>query len=101
GTATRTGREVSEAVEAVGGELNAHTTHEFTAFYARVPATAAALGLDLLVDVVTAPAFDAADVESERHVILEELHQAEDEGEDRVVSLAHEALWGSHPLGRE
>ena len=101
GTATRTGREVSEAIEAVGGELNAHTAHEHTAFYTRVPAPAASLGLELLCDVVTSPAFDADDVESERQVILEELHLAEDEGDDRVLSLAHEALWGHHPLGRE
>lgn len=101
GTASHSGREISEAIEAVGGELNAHTAHEHTAFYTRVPASAAAVGLGLLADVVTSPAFDADDVESERQVILEELHQAEDEGDDRVLSLAHEALWGAHPLGRE
>jgi predicted Zn-dependent peptidase len=101
GTASHTGRQISEAIEAVGGELNAHTAHEHTAFYARVPGSAAQVGLDLLTDVVTTPAFDADDVESERQVILEELHQAEDEGDDRVLSLAHEALWGDHPLGRE
>src|SRR4051812_48475336 len=101
GTSSRSGREVSEAIEAVGGELNAHTAHEHTAFYARVPAPAAAVGLELLCDVGTSPAFDADDVDSERHVILEELHLAEDEGDDRVLSLAHEALWGDHPLGRE
>ena len=59
------------------------------------------MGLDLLIDVVTAPAFTPDDVESERQVILEELHQAEDEGDDRVHALAHETLWGEHPLGRE
>jgi predicted Zn-dependent peptidase len=101
GTATRSGREVSEAIEAVGGELNAHTSHEHTAFYARVPAPAAAGGQEVLCDVVTSPAFDEEDVDSERQVILEELHLAEDEGDDRVLSLAHEALWGDHPLGRE
>lgn len=101
GTTSHTGRQISEAIEAVGGELNAHTAHEHTAFYARVPASAAQVGLDLLTDVVTTPAFDVDDVESERQVILEELHQAEDEGDDRVLSLAHEALWGDHPLGRE
>jgi predicted Zn-dependent peptidase len=101
GTAARSGREISEAIESVGGEINAHTAHEHTAFYARVPAAAAHVGLDLLVDVVTSPSFDDTDVESERQVILEELHLAEDEGDDRVLSLAHEALWGDHPLGRE
>lgn len=101
GTDHHSGRELSEAVEAVGGELNAHTAHEHTAFYTRVPAAAAPIGLDLLCEVLTEPAFDADDVESERQVILEELHLAEDEGDDRVVSLAHEALWPGHPLGRE
>jgi predicted Zn-dependent peptidase len=101
GTRARSGREISESIESVGGELNAHTSHEHTAFYARVPAAAASVGLELLCDVVTSPAFDADDVESERQVILEELHLAEDEGDDRVLSLAHEALWGDHPLGRE
>ncbi len=101
GTAAHSGREISEAIEAVGGELNAHTAHEHTAFYTRVPQRAADVGLDLLIEVVTRPAFDADDVESERQVILEELHQAEDEGDDRVFTLAHEALWGDHPLGRE
>lgn len=98
---TRTGREISETIEAVGGELNAHTAHEHTAFYARVPASAAAVGLDVLVDVLSAPTFEVDDVESERQVILEELHLTEDEGDERVLSLAHEALWGDHPLGRE
>ena len=101
GSAEHTGREISEAIEAVGGELNAHTAHEHTAFYTRVPASAADVGLSLLVDVVTSPSYDEDDVESERQVILEELHLAEDEGDDRVLSLAHEALWGDHPLGRE
>ncbi len=101
GTDERPGREISEAIEAVGGELNAHTAHEHTAFYTRVPASAADVGLGLLCDVVTAPSFDADEVESERQVILEELHLAEDEGDDRVLSLSHEALWGDHPLGRE
>lgn len=101
GTETHSGQEVSEAIEAVGGELNAHTAHEHTAFYTRVPAASASVGLELLAEVVSGPSFDAEDVESERQVILEELHLAEDEGEDKVTSLVHEALWGDHPLGRE
>lgn len=101
GTRRHSGREISEAIEGVGGEINAHTAHEHTAFYARVPASAADVGLDLLAEVVAAPILAADDVESERQVILEELHLADDEGDDKVLSLAHEALWGDHPLGRE
>src|SRR4051812_31001183 len=101
GTEARSGREISEAIEAVGGELNAPTPHQHTPLYTPGPPRSADVGLELLCDVVTSPAFDADDVESERQVILEELHLAEDEGDDRVLSLAHEALWGDHPLGRE
>src|SRR5690606_32310854 len=71
GTSTHTGKEISEAIERVGGEINAHTAHEHTAFYARVPATATDIGLDLLTEVVASPAFTDADVDSERQVILE------------------------------
>lgn len=101
GTDAHTGKEISEAIERVGGEINAHTAHEHTAFYARVPASASNVGVDLLAEVLTRPAFTEGDVDSERQVILEELHLAEDEGDDKVLSLAHEALWGDHPLGRE
>ena len=101
GTASRSARDIAEAVEAVGGEVNAFTAKEHTAYYARLPATAVALGLDVLTDVLTAPAFRPDEVEAERQVILEELALSEDEPEDRVHTLAHEAMWPDHPLGRE
>jgi predicted Zn-dependent peptidase len=101
GTASRSARDIAESVEAVGGEVNAFTAKEHTAYYARLPATAAALGLDVLTDVLTAPAFRPDEVEAERQVILEELALSEDEPEDRVHTLAHEAMWPGHPLGRE
>lgn len=101
GSAGRSGREISEAIEAVGGDMNAHTGVESTAFHTRVPASASDLGLELLVDVMTAPTFDADDVESERSVIREELHQADDAGDDRVHVLSQEVLWAGHPIGRE
>ncbi|MEZ5176911.1 MAG: pitrilysin family protein [Acidimicrobiales bacterium] len=75
----------------------AHTAHEHTAFYARVPASLAQVGLDLLADVVTTPAFDVDDVESERQVILEELHLAEDEGDDRDAVAGARGAVGRAP----
>src|SRR5262249_7293320 len=87
--------------EAVGGEVNAFTAKEHTAYYARLPASAVALGLEVLTDVLTAPAFRPDEVEAERQVILEELALSEDEPEDRVHTLAHEAMWPAHPWGRE
>ncbi|MCU1351685.1 MAG: Peptidase [Acidimicrobiales bacterium] len=101
GTTARSAREIAEAVDAVGGEMNAFTAKEHTAYYCRLPAAALDLGLDVLTDVLTAPAFGPDEVEAERQVILEELHLSEDEAEDRVHTLAHEALFPGHPLGRE
>ena len=57
GTATRTAREIAEVVDSTGGDMNAYTTKEYTAFYLRVPARHLDLGIELLCDVVTAPAF--------------------------------------------
>ncbi len=101
GTETRSASEIAEAVEAVGGEMNAYTTHEHTAYHTRLPASELGLGLDLLGEVFTRPAFRPAEVEAERQVILEELLMEEDCHEDRVHSVLAEAMFPGHPLGRE
>jgi len=101
GTEARGARALAEAVDAVGGDLNAYTAHEHTAFHARLPAAELALGLDVLSEVVWEPALRPADVDSERAVILEELAMEEDTPDDRVLTLLAEALFPDHPLGRE
>ena len=101
GTDDHSASEIAEAVEAVGGEMNAYTAHEHTAYHARLPAAELALGLDLLGEVFTRPAFRAHEVEAERQVILEELAMEEDSSEDRVLSLLADALFPDHPLGAE
>ncbi|MBK5224781.1 MAG: insulinase family protein [Acidimicrobiia bacterium] len=101
GTEKRTAREIAETVDAVGGEMNAFTAKEHTAYYARLPATELGLGLDLLSDVVTAPSFRLNEVEAERQVILEELLMDEDDPDDMVHTLLFEALFPDHPLGWE
>jgi predicted Zn-dependent peptidase len=101
GTEARTARDIAEAVDAVGGEMNAFTAREHTAYYTRLPRGDLALGLDLLTDVLSAPAFRDAEVEAERDVILEELAMSEDTPDDRVHTLVYEALFPDHPLGRE
>ena len=73
GTKKRTGRELAIAVDAVGGDLNAYTAKEHTVFYLRFPAHAAATGLDLLVELLTAPRLSTRDIAAEREIILEEL----------------------------
>jgi predicted Zn-dependent peptidase len=101
GTATRTAREIAEVVDSTGGDMNAYTTKEYTAFYLRVPARHLEAGIELLCDVVTAPAFRDPEFESERQVILEELHLQQDEPDDLVHTVLYETLFPDHPLGWE
>ena len=101
GTRSRSARDIAEAVDATGGDMNAFTTKEYTAFYLRVPATDRALALDILCDVVAAPALRPADVESERDVILEELHLQLDEPDDLVHTELASAMFPGHSLGWE
>ena len=101
GTEQRTARQIAESVEAVGGEMNAFTTKEYTAFYTRLLDDDLDLGLDILCDIITAPAFRPDEVESERQVILEEILMHEDEPSELVHDLFIEALFPDHPIGRE
>jgi predicted Zn-dependent peptidase len=101
GTPSRSARSIAMAVDAVGGELNAFTTREHTAYYARLPAEQLAFGLELLTDVVGSPAFRPHEVESEREVILEEILMNEDTPDDVVVTALYELLFPGHPVGRE
>jgi predicted Zn-dependent peptidase len=101
GTDARSARDIAEAIESVGGEMNAFTTHEQTVFYVRVPDTEFANAFDVLADVLWAPAFRDADVESERQVILEEIGMRDDTPDDLVHELYASALFPQHPLGRE
>ena len=101
GTETRSAQEIAEAIEAVGGEMNAFTTKEYTAFYVRLLAEDLPLALDILSEIMWGPAFRPAEIDAERQVILEEINMHEDEPSDLVHDLAQEALYPGHPLGRE
>jgi predicted Zn-dependent peptidase len=101
GTTSRSAREIAESVDALGGEMNAFTSREHTAYYTRLPAEALGFGLDLLTDVLGAPALREPEVDAEREVILEELALSEDTPDDKVHSLLADALFPDHPLGRE
>ena len=87
GTDRRSAREIAEAVESVGGEMNAFTTHEQTVFYVRLPDTRLELAVDILADVLWSPAFRPDDVDSERQVILEEIGMRDDTPDDLVHDL--------------
>jgi predicted Zn-dependent peptidase len=101
GTATRQAHEIAEAVESVGGDMNAFTGQEVTAFYVRVPDRHLGLALDILSDIVWSPALRPDEVESERQVILEEIRMREDQPDDLVHEAFAGALFSGHPLGRE
>ena len=95
-----TAREISEAIESVGGMHNAATDREVTVYYAKVPHTAALQTIDILADMLRDPVMDAAELEKERAVILEELASVEDSPGELAAGLIDETLWPHQPLGR-
>ena len=102
GTARRpSAKEIADAIEGVGGFINASTDKELTAYWARVPSEHLSLGLDVLFDIVANSRLDPADVERERMVILDELRMYQDQPQDFVQNLFEELIWPGHPLGRD
>ncbi|MFI7203654.1 M16 family metallopeptidase [Micromonospora aurantiaca (nom. illeg.)] len=100
GTNKRSALEISSQIEAVGGETNAFTTKEYTCYYARVLDEDLPLAIDVMCDLVADSVLAAADVETERGVILEEIAMHDDEPGDEVHDLFARAVYGDHPLGR-
>lgn len=100
GTQRRSALEIAEAIEDVGGYINAYTSRETTAYYARVLAADVPLALDVIADIVLNPAFDPAEIETERHVILQEIGQALDTPDDIVFDWLQETAFPDQPMGR-
>lgn len=100
GTRRRSARQISEAVEGLGGYLNAFTSEENTCFYARVHAAHFEAVLDVIMDMFLQSRFDPADVEKERQVIKEELASYLDQPHHHVEELINEVVWPNQPLGR-
>jgi predicted Zn-dependent peptidase len=100
GTSKRSALEISASIEAVGGDLNAFTTKEYTCYYARVLDADLPLAIDVVSDVVSDALIRTADVESERGVILEEIAMHDDEPADLVHEEFSAAMFGDTPLGR-
>ena len=98
GTASYSAQEIAEIFDALGGELNAATSREHTVVYARVPDDRLETALDVMGEMVFAPAF--AELDAEREVVLEEIAMYEDQPQELVHDLISEATFGSHPLGR-
>ena len=98
GTASYSAQHIAEMFDALGGELNAATSREHTVVYARVPDDRLETALDVMGEMVFAPAF--AELDAEREVVLEEIAMYEDQPQELVHDLISEATFGSHPLGR-
>jgi predicted Zn-dependent peptidase len=100
GTARRTALDISAAMDAVGGELNAFTAKEYTCYYARVLDADLPLAIDMLSDMVHSSLIAPRDVDAERGVILEEIAMNEDDPSDTVHEAFAGQLFGDTPLGR-
>ena len=100
GTSRRSSVQIAEAIEDVGGYINAYTSREMTAYYARVLAGDVALALDVVSDIVLNPIFDPAEIEVERGVILSEIGQALDTPDDIIFDWLQEVSYPDQPLGR-
>ncbi|HLF77102.1 MAG TPA: pitrilysin family protein [Dehalococcoidia bacterium] len=90
---------ISEAIDGVGGIINAATDREYTVYYAKVARPHLGLAVDVLADLVHAPLFDATEMEKERKVVLEELASVADSPGQQVDLLLDELLWPDQPLG--
>jgi predicted Zn-dependent peptidase len=100
GTKRRTALQIAEEIEDVGGYINAYTSREMTAYYARVLEADVGLALDVIGDIVLNPAFDTKEIEVERHVILQEIGQALDTPDDIVFDWLQEVSYPDQAFGR-
>ncbi|MCE6951860.1 insulinase family protein [Cereibacter sphaeroides] len=100
GTKTRTALQIAEEIEDVGGYINAYTSREMTAYYARVLEADTRLALDVIADIVLNPVFDPKEIEIERHVILQEIGQSLDTPDDIIFDWLQEASYPGQSFGR-
>lgn len=100
GTKTRSALQIAEAIEDVGGYINAYTSREVTAYYARVLENDTRLAMDVVGDILLNPIFEPKEIETERHVILQEIGQALDTPDDVIFDWLQEQAYGGQALGR-
>jgi predicted Zn-dependent peptidase len=100
GTGTRTAEDIAQAIDSIGGQLDAFTAKEYASYYIKVLDEHLPLAVDLLSDIVINPAFADEEVEREKKVILEEIKMVEDTPDDLVHELFTQHFWEGHPLAR-
>ena len=100
GTRRRDARAIAEEIEAVGGHLNAHTSREYTAFYAKVLKEDTALAIDIIGDMLQDAALDGGEIDRERTVVIQEIMQALDTPDDIIFDRFQETAFPGQALGR-
>jgi predicted Zn-dependent peptidase len=100
GTASRSAEDIAQAIDSIGGQLDAFTAKEYASYYIKVLDEHLPLAVDLLSDIVRNPAFVAAEIEREKKVVLEEIKMVEDTPDDLVHEVFSQHFWEGHPLGR-
>jgi predicted Zn-dependent peptidase len=100
GTATRSAEDIAQAIDSIGGQLDAFTAKEYASYYIKVLDEHLPLALDILSDIVLNPAFTPDDIEREKKVVVEEIKMVEDTPDDLVHELFTQGFWENHPLGR-
>ena len=100
GTGTRSAEDIAQAIDSIGGQLDAFTAKEYASYYIKVLDEHLPLAIDILSDIVRNPAFSPDDIEREKKVVLEEIKMVEDTPDDLVHELFTQGFWENHPLGR-
>jgi predicted Zn-dependent peptidase len=100
GTGTRSAEDIAQAIDSIGGQLDAFTAKEYASYYIKVLDEHLPLALDILADIVRNPAFNVEDIEREKKVVLEEIKMVEDTPDDLVHEIFTQGFWEDHPLGR-
>jgi predicted Zn-dependent peptidase len=100
GTGTRSAEDIAQAIDSIGGQLDAFTAKEYASYYIKVLDEHLPLALDILSDIVLNPAFSPEDIEREKKVVVEEIKMVEDTPDDLVHEIFTQGFWENHPLGR-
>jgi predicted Zn-dependent peptidase len=100
GTEQRNARALAESLEAVGGQLNAFTTKEYTCYYAKILDEDLDLAIDVLSDMFFCSLFDEKEIEKEKNVVIEEIKMYEDSPDELIHDIFSEYVWNDHPLGK-
>ncbi len=100
GTDSRSAEDIAQAIDSIGGQLDAFTAKEYASYYIKVLDEHLPLALDILSDIVLNPAFSVEDIEREKKVVVEEIKMVEDTPDDLVHEIFTQGFWEDHPLGR-